>query len=319
MRSSAGLLLLLLFSFFACSDDVETGQVASTEDAGTQTPRDGSTETLDGTIVDGGGPVPIVDASDRPCDQDDDCRGGTCFEGVCMCEVPKYVQADGRCGDDAPEECIAGGGRCQQNPAECMPGELEGELQTNQTHVIASDAVQHTVVDQDRMRVVEHPLDLQLAVKHAVAVEQIGSDMDRRFAHRRIVARLQFAFGIGAAALPVAERQRQHEEEQRRQRGPYGGRKPPLANPQRHQVHGPRNPVRLKFCGESSVMRILALLFIFFILASLGSALYYLIKDKGQSERTVKMLTVRVTLSLILFIALMAGTYFGIIPPNGLR
>lgn len=66
-------------------------------------------------------------------------------------------------------------------------------------------------------------------------------------------------------------------------------------------------------------MRILALLFIFFILASLASALYYLIKDKGQSERTVKMLTVRVVLSLVLFIALMAGSYFGIIPQNGLR
>jgi hypothetical protein len=66
-------------------------------------------------------------------------------------------------------------------------------------------------------------------------------------------------------------------------------------------------------------MRILALLFIFLILASLASALYYLIKDKGQSDRTVKMLTVRVALSLLLFIALMAGSYFGIIPENGLR
>ena len=37
-------------------------------------------------------------------------------------------------------------------------------------------------------------------------------------------------------------------------------------------------------------MRIIALLFIVFILASLASALYYLIKDKGQSDRTVKML-----------------------------
>jgi hypothetical protein len=66
-------------------------------------------------------------------------------------------------------------------------------------------------------------------------------------------------------------------------------------------------------------MRILALLFIFLILASLASALYYLIKDKGQSDRTVKMLTLRVALSLLLFIALMAGSYFGIIPENGLR
>ena len=66
-------------------------------------------------------------------------------------------------------------------------------------------------------------------------------------------------------------------------------------------------------------MRLLALIFIFLILASLGSALYYLIKDRGQSDRTVKMLTVRVVLSLSLFILLMAGYYFGIVPQNGLR
>jgi multisubunit Na+/H+ antiporter MnhF subunit len=66
-------------------------------------------------------------------------------------------------------------------------------------------------------------------------------------------------------------------------------------------------------------MRIVALLFIVFILASLASALYYLIKDKGQSDRVVKMLTVRVVLSLTLFLLLMAGYYFGIIPQTGLR
>lgn len=66
-------------------------------------------------------------------------------------------------------------------------------------------------------------------------------------------------------------------------------------------------------------MRIIVLLFIFFILASLGSALYFLIKDKGQSDRTVKMLTVRVGLSLGLFILLMAGYYFGLVPQQGLR
>jgi apolipoprotein N-acyltransferase len=66
-------------------------------------------------------------------------------------------------------------------------------------------------------------------------------------------------------------------------------------------------------------MRIIALLFIVFILASLASALYYLIKDKGRSDRTVKMLTVRVVLSLTLFLLLMGGYYFGVIPQNGLR
>ena len=66
-------------------------------------------------------------------------------------------------------------------------------------------------------------------------------------------------------------------------------------------------------------MRIIALLFIILILASLASALYYLFKDKGQSDRTVKMLTVRVALSITLFVILMAGYYFGFIPQTGLR
>lgn len=66
-------------------------------------------------------------------------------------------------------------------------------------------------------------------------------------------------------------------------------------------------------------MRIIALLFIVAILVSLASALYYLIKDKGQSDRTVKMLTVRVGFSLVLFLLLMGGYYFGFIPQNGLR
>lgn len=66
-------------------------------------------------------------------------------------------------------------------------------------------------------------------------------------------------------------------------------------------------------------MRIVALLFIVFILGSLASALYHLIKDKGQSDRIVKMLTVRVALSLTLFVLLMGGYYLGIIPHSGLR
>jgi len=65
-------------------------------------------------------------------------------------------------------------------------------------------------------------------------------------------------------------------------------------------------------------MRIVVLLFIVFIILSLGSALYYLVKDKGQSERTVKALTVRIALSITLFVMLMAGYYFGLIPQTGL-
>ena len=61
-------------------------------------------------------------------------------------------------------------------------------------------------------------------------------------------------------------------------------------------------------------MKIVIVLLLLLIFASLGSALYYLIKDKGNDIRVVKSLTLRIGLSLFLFTLLMVGTYFGFIP-----
>jgi O-antigen/teichoic acid export membrane protein len=63
-------------------------------------------------------------------------------------------------------------------------------------------------------------------------------------------------------------------------------------------------------------MRVIVLLFIAFILFSLFSALYYLLKDKGRSTRTVKALTVRVVLSIALFVLLLLSFQFGLIGPR---
>ena len=60
-------------------------------------------------------------------------------------------------------------------------------------------------------------------------------------------------------------------------------------------------------------MRIIVIIFIIIILGSLASALYYMIKDRGSGERTVKALTVRITLSIALFLLLMLGFYTGLI------
>ncbi|UCH48370.1 MAG: twin transmembrane helix small protein [Betaproteobacteria bacterium] len=65
-------------------------------------------------------------------------------------------------------------------------------------------------------------------------------------------------------------------------------------------------------------MKIVILLFLVVIVGSLGSALFYLMRDKGTSNRTVKSLTVRVSLSVTLFLLLMLGYYFGLIPQQGL-
>ncbi|MBL8482482.1 MAG: twin transmembrane helix small protein [Rhodocyclaceae bacterium] len=60
-------------------------------------------------------------------------------------------------------------------------------------------------------------------------------------------------------------------------------------------------------------MRYLVLLFLAFILISLFSALFFVFKDKGQSRRAVKALTMRVGLSVFLFLMLMAAYHFGLI------
>jgi hypothetical protein len=62
-----------------------------------------------------------------------------------------------------------------------------------------------------------------------------------------------------------------------------------------------------------ATVKILVILFLVFIVASLGSALYFMVKDKGQGERAVKALTVRIALSVVLFALLMLGFYFGFI------
>jgi len=61
-------------------------------------------------------------------------------------------------------------------------------------------------------------------------------------------------------------------------------------------------------------MKFIVVIFVLLILASLGSALFFLITDHGQSKRTVKALAVRVGLSVALFLLLMASYYFGWIP-----
>jgi hypothetical protein len=60
-------------------------------------------------------------------------------------------------------------------------------------------------------------------------------------------------------------------------------------------------------------MRFIVLTFIAFIVFSLFSALFFLLKDKGNSTRAVKALTVRVVLSITLFVLLLLSFHFGLI------
>lgn len=61
------------------------------------------------------------------------------------------------------------------------------------------------------------------------------------------------------------------------------------------------------------LVKIFVVLVLLGIIGSLFSALYFLAKDKDGGVRTVKALTVRIGLSIALFILLLLGYYFGLI------
>jgi hypothetical protein len=61
-------------------------------------------------------------------------------------------------------------------------------------------------------------------------------------------------------------------------------------------------------------MRYLVIAVLLLIVASLFSAVFFMMRDRSGSKRMVKALAIRVGLSLALFLFLMAGYYFGWFP-----
>ena len=63
-------------------------------------------------------------------------------------------------------------------------------------------------------------------------------------------------------------------------------------------------------------MKYLIVIVFLFILYSMGSALFYLSRDKGQSSNTVRFLTVRVVLSVALFLFILLAMKMGWVVPH---
>ena len=61
------------------------------------------------------------------------------------------------------------------------------------------------------------------------------------------------------------------------------------------------------------LIKVIIVLTLIVIVGSLFSALFFLAKDKSGSDRTVKALTIRIGLSITLFILLILGYYFGVL------
>ncbi|MEP7069939.1 MAG: twin transmembrane helix small protein [Usitatibacter sp.] len=61
-------------------------------------------------------------------------------------------------------------------------------------------------------------------------------------------------------------------------------------------------------------MKIVILVLLLGIVASLFSGLYFVFKDKGTTNRAVIALTVRIALSVLVFVLLVGSYFFGWIP-----
>lgn len=65
------------------------------------------------------------------------------------------------------------------------------------------------------------------------------------------------------------------------------------------------------------MIKLLVVLMLLAIIASLFSGLFFLYRDRGAGSRTVRALTLRIALSMTLFLALLLAFRFGLIPGYG--
>jgi hypothetical protein len=66
------------------------------------------------------------------------------------------------------------------------------------------------------------------------------------------------------------------------------------------------------------MVKIFIVVFLLAIIAALGSGLVFLVRDSGDTRRTVKALTWRISLSLLLIVLLVVGYLSGIVQPHNL-
>lgn len=66
------------------------------------------------------------------------------------------------------------------------------------------------------------------------------------------------------------------------------------------------------------IVKIIIAVLLGLIVLSLAAGMFSMIKDRQNSNRTVKMLTVRIVLSILTFIFIFVSFYMGWIQPHGI-
>ena len=65
------------------------------------------------------------------------------------------------------------------------------------------------------------------------------------------------------------------------------------------------------------VIKVLVIVLLGFIVASLGKAMFHMSSGPEDSAKTVRALTVRISLSVALFVVLFVAWYAGALTPHG--
>jgi Protein of unknown function (DUF2909) len=109
----------------------------------------------------------------------------------------------------------------------------------------------------------------------------------------------------------------------------------PEAQPQQGELHqhGQQQKEKFGFQADAPVIadngkikpqpvnameKLLIIAFLILIIWNLGAGLYYMMVDKGKTDRTVKSLSWRIGLSVLLILLVIAGIFTGIIKPHGI-
>jgi len=67
-----------------------------------------------------------------------------------------------------------------------------------------------------------------------------------------------------------------------------------------------------------SLLRLVVIVVLIAIVASLGTALFHLSSGRGDSRKLLRALTIRIGLSVALFLLVMLAWWAGLIAPHGL-
>ncbi|NKB63128.1 MAG: DUF2909 family protein [Gammaproteobacteria bacterium] len=65
------------------------------------------------------------------------------------------------------------------------------------------------------------------------------------------------------------------------------------------------------------LFKLIIVLLLLFVIASLATSFYFLVKDPSSSKRVVKTLSIRIGLSIFIMLLLFIGAQVGLIEPHG--